>query len=132
MIIPYTELPADVGGTPRPLLDVVVADMHDARVPCLVDSGAVNTLLPRWTADVAGVDLRDARERDVVVAGEPTVARFVTTRLAAGGLTWGAPVAFCHPWTHSWGLLGHDAFFRFFTVTFRAADLEFDVAPIAR
>ena len=56
MIVPYTALPQDVGG-PRPLLDVAVADMDELRFPALVDSGAVNTLLPPWLADAAGVAL---------------------------------------------------------------------------
>ena len=33
------------------------------------------------------------------------------------------------PWPYSWALLGHTAFFRYFTVTFRAADFEFEVQP---
>lgn len=55
VIISYTELPDDAGGWPRPLLDIAVADMDDVLVPCLVDSGALNTLLPCWVAEAAGI-----------------------------------------------------------------------------
>jgi hypothetical protein len=44
---------------------------------------------------------------------------------------WEAEVAFCHPWPYAWGLLGQRSFFRYFTVTFRAADFELEVTPIA-
>lgn len=62
VIVPYTELPDIAGGWPRPLLDVLVADMDDAVLPCLVDSGAVNTLFPSWIADEAGVDMEGQHE----------------------------------------------------------------------
>lgn len=129
MIVAYTDLPDDVGG-PRPLLDVVLADMDELRYPALVDSGAVNTLLPRWLADAAGLDLSGAEARALGVAGGVTQAAQVTTRLAAAGHSWEWDVAFCDPWPYSWGLLGQRSFFRHFTVTFRAADLEFEVQPV--
>lgn len=131
MIVPYTLLPDDVGGS-RPLLDVAVADMDELRFPALVDSGAVNTLLPRWLADAGGVGLNEADRRSLAVASTVTEAAFVTTRLTAGGHTWEAEVAFCEPWPYGWGLLGQRSFFRYFTVTFRAGDFEFEVAPVER
>lgn len=130
MIVPYTELPHEAGG-PRPLLDVAIADMDELRFPCLLDSGAVNTLLPRWLADAAGLDLRGADGRALAVATTATHAAFVTTGLTAADHTWEGDVAFCHPWPYSWGLLGHRSFLRYFTVTFRAVDLEFEVTPVA-
>ncbi len=51
-------------------------------------------------------------------------------RLAAGSYAWEAEVGFCDPWPYAWGLLGHASFFRFFIVTFRAADSEFELVPI--
>jgi hypothetical protein len=128
VIIQYTELPD--GGWPRPLLDVAVVDMDELRYPCLVDSGAVNTLLPRWLADAAAVDLRGVGGRSVAVATTATAAAFVTVGLSAAGHRWEAEIGFCDPWPYSWGLLGHRSFFRFFTVTFRAADFEFDVTAV--
>ncbi|MGH3901496.1 MAG: hypothetical protein ACRDTA_25240, partial [Pseudonocardiaceae bacterium] len=48
VIFPFVELPHIPGGWPRPVLDVVVGNMGEVLVPCLVDSGATNTLLPSW------------------------------------------------------------------------------------
>jgi hypothetical protein len=132
VIVPYTELPDDAGGWPRPVLDVVVADMEDVRVPCLVDSGALHTFLPRWVARAAGIELRRVPERTLAVGAATTAARFVTTRLTAAGSTWEAEVGFCDPWPYAWGLLGQLGFFRWFTVTFRAADFEMVLEPVDR
>lgn len=113
-------------GWPRPLLDIAVADMDDARVPCLVDSGSVHTLLPRWLALAAGIDLQGTERRELAVAAGSTSASFVTTSLRSGEFVWEAEVGFCDPWPYSWGLLGQRSFFHFFTVTFRASDFEFE------
>lgn len=130
MIVAYTELPEDAGGWPRPLLDVNVADMDEVRYPCLVDSGALNTLMPRWLADAAGVDLDGAERRSLAVATTAIEAAFMTAGLTAAGHRWEAEIGFCEPWPYSWGLLGQQSFFRFHTVTFRAADFEFEVVPV--
>lgn len=130
MIVPYTDLPDVAGGQPRPLLDVLVGDMDDAAVPCLVDSGALNTLIPSWIARAAGVNLERASRRHLAVAGAGTTAAFVTILLTAADFAWEAEVGFCDPWPYGWGLLGQASFFRYFTVTFRAADLEFELEPV--
>lgn len=132
MIVAYSEVPARAGGSPRPLLDVAVADMDDLLVPCLVDSGALHTLLPAWVAEMAGLDIEGAPTTALAVAGAGTEAAFVTTLLSAGGHSWEAVVGFCDPWPYSWGLLGQHSFFRYFTVTFRAVDFEFELEPVMR
>lgn len=132
MIVPFTELPHDDRGWARPLLDVAVADMDDVLLPCLVDSGALNTLLPGWVAEVAGIDCRGAPTTSLAVGGQGTQATLVTTSLTAAGHSWEAEIGFCDPWPYGWGLLGQLAFFRRFTVTFRAIDVEFEVEPITR
>lgn len=131
MIVPYTELPDEAGGSPRPVLDLVVEDMDDVLVPCLVDSGSVHTLLPSWVAEAAAVPLFEVQPRVLGVGGTSTSATFAIVRFGAGGRVWEAEAGFCEPWPYSWGLLGHASFFRFFTVTFRAADFEFEINPIA-
>lgn len=132
MIVRYTELPSSTGSEPRPILDLAVADVESVRVPCLLDSGALSTLLPRWVAEVVGVDLTNAADRALALGGDSTTAQFTTVALSAADLAWEAPVGFCDPWPYAWGLLGHHSFFRWFTVTFRAADHEFELEPIAR
>jgi len=130
VIIPYTELPENAGGWPRPLLDVAVADLDEAVFPCLVDTGSLNSLLPRWIADAAGLGLQGAEVRRLSVAGTVTQAWFWPVVLTAVDRAWEALVGFCDPWPYSWGLLGQPSFFRYFTVTFRAADLEFEIVPV--
>ena len=129
LIVRYTELPGVTGTAPRPLLDVSLADLGSVLLPCLVDSGAVNTLLPSWPAEVAGLNLAGAEERVLGVGGALVRARLTVIRMAAAGLTWEAEVGFCDAWPYAWGLLGHQSFFRWFTVTFRAADFEFELDP---
>jgi hypothetical protein len=130
LIVPYTALPGGLNSPPRPLLDVVVGDVESVRMKCLVDSGAIHTVVPAWAADLAGIDLSGGDVRYLSVGGSSVEARFVAVRMTAAGLTWDAPVGFCDAWPYAWGLLGHDSFFRWFTVTFRAMDLEFEIEPI--
>jgi hypothetical protein len=132
VIVPFTELPDEAGGWPRPVLDVVVGGMDDVFIPCLVDSGALATLLPAWVAAAAGIELGNLPRRRLAVAARSTQARFAPTTLAIGDHTWEAEVGFCDPWPYAWGLLGQQSFFRFFTVTFRTADFELEVAPVDR
>lgn len=129
LITPYTVLPPAAGSEPRPLLDVAVGDVHDARVRCLLDSGAVHTLFPMWVASIAGVDLISADRRELAVGGGTLTARFTTCLLQAADHRWEAEVGFAHLPRLAWGLLGHHAFFRWFEVTFRGADLEFEITP---
>ncbi len=131
MIFPFVELPAP-GGWPRPVLDVVVGNMDEVLVPCLVDSGAMNTLLPGWVAELAGIDCNAAPAKTLGVAGSATSARMVTTSLAIGEHSREAEVGFCDPWPRSWGLLGQLSFFRYFLVTFRAVDFELSLTSAER
>ena len=113
------------------MLDVSVGDADDLRVRCLVDSGAMNTLLPGWVADRAGMDYADAPAKALGVAGSGTKARIVPALLTIGDHRW-AEVGFCDPWPRGWGLLGQISFFRYFVVTFRAADFELEIDPVQR
>lgn len=130
MIVRYTELPGATLSEPRPVVDVVVADAASVTVPCLVDSGAVNTLLPAWIAEVAAVDLSATERRELGLGGAIVGARFTTVSLSTAAFAWETAVGFCDPWPYAWGLLGHHGFFRWFTVTFRAVDHELDLTPI--
>ena len=112
------------------MLDVIVGDASEVLVPCLVDSGAMNTLLPAWVADLAGMDLAGAPTTTLGVGGSAALAHLVPTALTVGECSWEAEVGFCDPWPRSWGLLGQRSFFRYFVVTFRTADFELDIAPV--
>lgn len=130
MIYPFVELRQDPSEFPRPVLDVVVGLASEVLVPCLVDSGAMNTLLPDWVADLAGIDCTGAPEIALGVGGSGVVARLVPTVLTVGEYSWETEVGFCDPWPRSWGLLGQRSFFRYFEVTFRTADFELEIAPV--
>ena len=112
------------------MLDVVVGAASEVLVPCLADSGAMNTLLPGWVADLAGIDCAGAPTMTLGVGGSGAVARMVPTLLTIGDVSWEAEVGFCDPWPRSWGLLGQRSFFRYFVVTFRTADFELEIAPV--
>lgn len=111
------------------MLDVVVGAASEVLVPCLVDSGATNTLLPAWVADLAGIDRAGAPTATLGVGGSGALAQLVPTVLTVGDYSWEAEVGFCDPWPRSWGLLGQRSFFRYFVITFRTADFELDIAP---
>lgn len=131
LTFPFRELPDDPSGWPRPALDLDVGS-DGVRVRCLVDSGAMNTLLPGWVADVAGIDCADAPTSTLGIGGGAAVARLVPVLLTVGGFSWEAEVGFCDPWPRGWGLLGQRSFFRYFTVTFRTADFALDITPVPR
>jgi len=127
VIIPYTAQPH--GATPRPLLDVTLGEAG-FDVKALIDSGAVNTLFDESIADAAGISLEGAEVRELGVGRATVSARFAEVAMTAAGHAWEAPIGFCRNWQPGWGLLGHDSFLRFFTITFRAADLQFELHPI--
>ncbi|MET1002739.1 MAG: hypothetical protein ABWZ15_13085 [Acidimicrobiia bacterium] len=125
----YAELLDDDAEIARPVLDVVVEGMAEAPIRCLVDSGSCNTLLPAWSAELAGVSLTSAERRALGTGGLTVEAAFATTRLTLGEHSWEAEVGFCERWPYGFGLLGQTSFFRFFVVTMRAADWELEVEP---
>jgi hypothetical protein len=126
----YAELPGDPANIARPVFDIVVEGMVEAELRCLVDSGSLHTLMPTWVATEAGVALASADEHHLVLGGSAVTGRFATVHLTVGDHRWEAPVGFCDPWPYGWGLLGQASFFRFFVVTFRAADWELEIQPI--
>ena len=90
----------------------------------------MNTLLPTWVAELAGIDFADASTTTLGVGGPGALAHLVPTVLTVGEYSWQAEVGFCDPWPRSWGLLGQRSFFRYFTVTFRTANFELDISPV--
>jgi hypothetical protein len=127
----YAELGGDPEAIARPVLDVVIEGMAEAPLRCLVDSGAVNTLVPSWVAFEAGINLERIAGIHLGVGGGATTARFTSARLAIGDHAWEARIGFCDPWPYGWGLLGQIGFFHFFAVTFRAANWELEIEPIS-
>lgn len=130
VIVPYRDLPHDEGAWPRPLIDVGVADMEDVR--CAMSRRQRGSEHVDAPLDRGACGDRHARAptRGLAVAAAPTTAALVPTRLTVAGHSWEAEIGFCDPWPFGWGLLGQLSFFRHFTVTFRAVDLEFELEPI--
>ena len=129
MIIPYRQLLASA--TSRPFVDVLIGP-SPFRVSALVDSGAVHGLFHPDVAVESRIDLGGAEQRPIAYgpAGASAAATFITVPLELDGFTWEAEIGFTPVMSLDWGLLGQSAFFRWFTVTFRTYDDEFEVQPI--
>lgn len=129
MIVPYRQLPGS--GVPRPFLDVLIGSSA-FRVSGLVDSGAVHGLFHPDVASAAGIDLAGAEERPLNYGPQQVLvlAKFTKVQMEVHGFIWEAEVGFTTAMTLDWGLLGQSALFRWFTVTFRTYDDEFEAVPI--
>ena len=132
MIYPYTALPGSTRDFSRPLVDIAVGDASDLLFPCLVDTGAINSLMPTWLADAGAISLRGSSRVGLGVGGITTSARFVGVRMSIGDEAWEADVGFCDDWPFAYGLLGHMSFFRYFEVKIRAFDSEFELSMTER
>ena len=110
------------------MINIRVGPATKVPIRSLVDSGAINTVFPMWVAVNAEIDLTHAETRAFNVGGAESQAVFVTTRLEVDGHDWEAEVGFSNnPRLQDMGLLGHKAFFRYFSVRFDAVDERFDV-----
>jgi hypothetical protein len=119
---PYVELPGETRLV-RPALLVQLEGLSDVPYACLVDSGAVANRLPATLATRAGLPLEDALDEDrIAVAGLATTGWLLRVDVSVSGETLDLPVWFCDPWPWSFGLLGQEGFFRYFRVTFCAAE----------
>ena len=118
VIFPFVELPHMPGGWPRPVLDVVVGTMGEGLPPCLVDSGAMNTLLPSLGRRSGRGSTARTHQRRPSASPVPVRRRgWCRRQLTIGEHSWEAEVGFCDPWPRGWGLLGQLSFFRYFVVT---------------
>lgn len=119
---------------PRPIVDVVVEGLDIAPQACLLDSGATAIRLGAYVAELCGVDLSDAPQKQVAVGGALITARMAEVALrvadAEEAYEWTAPVWFCEPWLPAFGLLGLTGFFDHFEVTIAAYDERIDLTPI--
>ena len=118
----------------RPIVDVVVEGLEIAPQACLIDSGATAVRFGAHVAELCGVDLSDAPQKQIAVGGA-----LVTARMGEVGLlvtdkevahAWTAPVWFCEPWTPAFGLLGLTGFFDHFIVTIASYEERIELTPI--
>lgn len=129
-MIAFRRAPGLVGGFEWPLLEVYLDP--EALVPqtCLVDSGAAGIRLSAELAAGAGIALPAEPNGPDIIAGATRSQTFharVSLALALGDelARWTAPVAFCDPWPHPFGLLGQHGFFDAFDVMIKGRDRRF-------
>jgi hypothetical protein len=131
----FRELPAAGGGvlTPRPIVDIALEGLDAAPVGCLLDTGALRTLMSAELAPLAGIELPDALTEDFFIGGLKTAGALAHVNLTVNDGTdefsWDAPVWFCDPWPHPFGLAGLEGFLHHFIVTIRAHDGYLDIEP---
>lgn len=135
MRFPFRALPAASGGelTPRPIVDIALEGLLAAPMECLLDTGALRTRMSAELAPLAGVELDDALTEEFYVAGLKTAGAMARVRLTVTDGTdefsWDAPVWFCDPWPHPFGLAGLEGFLYHFVVTVCAYDGYLDIQP---
>lgn len=133
----FRSLPAASGGelTPRPVVDIALEGLEAAPMECLLDTGALRTRMSAELAPLAGVALDDALTEEFWVVGLKTVGTMARVRLTmtdhSDQFSWDAPVWFCDPWPHPFGLAGLEGFLHHFVVTIRAYDGYLDLEPRA-
>src|SRR5215469_7616064 len=112
----FRALPAASGGelTPRPVIDIALEGLLAAPIECLLDTGALRTRMSAELAPLAGIDLDGALSEEFFLAGIKTIGMVARVNLtvAAGAeeFSWDAPVWFCDPWPHPFGLAGLEGF----------------------
>lgn len=132
----FRTLPTASGGelTPRPIVDIALEGLSAAPVGCLLDTGALRTRMSAEWAQLAGVALDHALTEEFYIANIKTVGTLARVSLtvtdSTDECTWDAPVWFCDPWPHPFGLAGLEGFLHHFTVTVRAYEGCLDVEPL--
>ncbi len=120
---------------PRPIIAVrVIGPSTDRLIDGLLDTGADDTIVPEWVAALVGVDLAQAEERQIGLAGrKPVRCRYASVRLwitdgSHETYAWPAVVGFVAvPLQRP--LLGYAGFLQYFGAEFRGADREVILTP---
>jgi hypothetical protein len=116
----------------RPLLDVYVDAQGTVPQTCLLDTGAAGVRLSAEIARAAGTALPEAPNAPDLIAGGVRsqtyrVQHRLSVELDGAAVSWTAPVSFCDPWPHPFGLLGLAGFFDVFDVLLQGLDRRFDL-----
>ncbi len=87
----------------------------------------------RGTSPLAGIELSGALTEDFFIGGFKTAGALARVNLTvtdgADEFSWDAPVWFCEPWPHPFGLAGLEGFLHHFIVTIRAYAGYLDIEP---
>jgi hypothetical protein len=131
----FRALPAAGGGTqtPRPVVDIALEGLEAAPIECLLDTGALRTRMSTELAPLAGVELSGDLTEEFYVGGLKTVGMLARVNLTVTDgmdkFSWDAPVWFCDPWPHPFGLAGLEGFLHHFLVTIHAYDGYLEIEP---
>lgn len=118
----------------RPVMAVRITGPSDSRIrDGLLDTGADDTIFEDVLAPLIGVDLSQAKEKQVGLAGRPQPIRCrfaaVTLRITDGRnetYEWKAVVGFVST-RLNYNLLGHAGFLQYFDADFRGADYQVEL-----
>jgi hypothetical protein len=103
---------------------------------CLLDTGALRTRMSSEIASIAGIELPGDLTEEFYIGGVKTVGAMARINLTVSDGTdefsWDAPVWFCDPWPHAFGLAGLEGFFHHFLVTIHAYDGYLEIEPELR
>jgi hypothetical protein len=131
----FRTLPAASGGvlTPRPVVDIALEGLEVAPIECLLDTGALRTRMSAEIASLAGIELPGDLTEAFNITGVETVGTMARVNLTVTDGTdefsWDAPVWFCDPWPHPFGLAGLEGFLHYFLVTIHAYDGYLEIEP---
>jgi hypothetical protein len=135
----FRTLPAATGGalTPRPVVDIALEGLEAAPIECLLDTGALRTRMSAEIASLAGIELSSGLTEEFFIAGVKTAGTMARVNLMVADGTdefsWDAPVWFCDPWPHPFGLAGLEGFMHHFLVTIHAyhgyLEIELESGP---
>jgi hypothetical protein len=114
----------------RPLIDITLDGFDAAPQRFLIDTGAQGVRMSAEIAEALGIELNDLPIK-LGVGGAMVSARAAHVTLSvdldAGPVVWEAPVWFCDPWPHAFGLAGLRGFLDCFDINLRGADEQFDL-----
>ena len=103
---------------------------------CLLDTGALRTRMSSEIASIAGIELPGDLTEKFYMGGVKTVGAMARINLTVSDGTddfsWDAPVWFCDPWPHAFGLAGLEGFLHHFLVTIHAYDGYLEIEPEPR
>jgi hypothetical protein len=131
----FRTLPAASGGalTPRPVVDIALDGLEAAPIECLLDTGALRTRMSAEFAALAGIELAGGLTEEFSLAGVKTVGTMARVNLTvtdgADEFSWDAPVWFCDPWPHPFGLAGLEGFLHHFLVIIHAYHGYLEIEP---
>ena len=134
----FRALPAASGGvlTPRPVVDIALEGLEAAPIGCLLDSGALRTRMSAEMAPLAGIELSGDLTEEFYIGGVKTAGTMARVNLmvtdGTDEFSWHAPVWFCEPWPHPFGLAGLEGFLHHFLVTIHADHGYLEIEPEPR